>query len=407
MLEPVEIAIIVLTTVVCTAAVMGVALLALRLNRRGSIASQLTVVVAAAIVAIAASTVAVVLEMFFSEHDLTVFVWVIGVSAVVSLAASWLVIRVLARRSAETLKRTAERIGDGAVVDDPRPGWREFDEVSAQLADASERLAAARDEITRLDESRRQFFAWISHDLRTPLAGIRATTEALEDGMTDDPAASLRRIRSKVDTMNRMVDDLFQLSKLESGTLELHREPVVLLDLISDAVVDVADFARMRGISIRRTGLEGHLLWADPRELTRAIGNLLVNGVRHAPNNSEIVVSAATLDDDRLVLSIFDHGSGVASEDLGRMFDVGWRGSAARSAEGERAVEVPGAQDGQGTGDGRGGGHGFVATAGAGLGLAIVRGIIEAHDGEVVAENLVGGFRLSVVLPTGQACASS
>ncbi|MGO1409907.1 sensor histidine kinase [Microbacterium sp.] len=376
MLAPGDYVTIAATTVVCTVLAMVLALVALRVNRRGSIASQFTIVVAAAILAIVGSTVAIVAEMFFSTHDLAVLVWVIGMSAVVSLTAAWFIIRRTAKASSAALIEKAQRVGDGAVVNDARPGWREFDDVSAQLADASERLAAAREEIANLDASRRQFFAWISHDLRTPLAGIRAVTEALEDGMVDDPVESVRIIRNRVDTVNRMVDDLFQLSKLESGTMRLSREAVVLLDLVSDAVVDVQADAAARSIRIRQSGIDSHLVWADPRELTRAIGNLLANGVRHAPAGSEIVVSAHTLGDERLVVSVLDHGSGVSSEDLGRMFDVGWRANTARSAEQE--------------------------AAGAGLGLAIVRGIVEAHGGEVGAENLDDGFRMTVVLPAGE-----
>ncbi|WP_232531794.1 sensor histidine kinase [Microbacterium halophytorum] len=372
MLTPAALLQIALTTLGCTAVAMALALAALRLNRRGSIASQFTIVVAAAILAIVASTVAIVAEMFFSSHDLAVFLWVIGMSSIVSLTAAWLIVRRTARASTAALVEKAQRVGDGAVVDDARPGWREFDEVSAQLAETSERLAAARDEIAALDSSRRQFFAWISHDLRTPLAGIRAMTEALEDGIATDPAEATRVIRAKVDTVSRMVDDLFQLSKLETGTLELRPEAVVLLDIVSDAVVDVSAEAAERGVRVVQRGIDGHLLWADPRELTRAIGNLLANGVRHAPSGSEILVEAHTRD-ERIVVSVLDHGSGVASEDLGRMFDVGWRANEARSTE----------------------------SAGAGLGLAIVRGIVEAHGGEVGAENVPGGFRMSLTLPAG------
>lgn len=373
MLTPSALLTIASTALGCTIIVVAAALVVLRTMRRRSIASQFGVVVAAAILSIVASAVAIAAEMFFSSHDLAVFLWVTGMSTVVSLSASWFVVRRTARLSAAALIEKAQRVGDGAVVEPAGRGWREFEEISAQLAETSERLAAAREEVESLDASRRQFFAWISHDLRTPLAGIRATAESLEDGLSSDPAASVRIIRTKVDTIGRMVDDLFQLSKIESGTLTLHREAVVLLDIVSDAVIDVAAAAAERGVAFSQRGIDGHFLWADPRELTRAIGNLLANGVRHAPAGSEIVVSADTRDDGRLVLSILDHGSGVRSEDLGRMFDVGWRASTARTADEE--------------------------SAGAGLGLAIVRGIVEAHSGEIEAENVEGGFRMALVLP--------
>jgi signal transduction histidine kinase len=112
----------------------------------------------------------------------------------------------------------------------------------------------------------------------------------------------------------------------------------------------------------------------DPRELTRVVGNLLTNSLRHAPANSEVVVRADRVD-GRLVLSVIDQGPGVAAEDLGRMFDVGWRADAARSAEDDEAP------------------------SGAGLGLAIVRGIVEAHGGTVEAHSTGEGFRLDLTLP--------
>ncbi|TPW93047.1 HAMP domain-containing histidine kinase, partial [Schumannella luteola] len=216
---------------------------------------------------------------------------------------------------------------------------------------------------------------WISHDLRTPLSGMRALAEALEAGVVDDPEDYLRRIRAQVESMNRLVDDLFELSKIDSGMLRLHRESVVLLDIVSDAASDVQQLAAERGVRITHAGVEGHVLWADAHELSRVVTNLLGNAIRHAPEGSEILISASRGDDERLVLSVLDHGSGVASEDLGRMFEIGWRADAARTTDAASGA------------------------AGAGLGLAIVRGIARAHGGDVHAEHVPEGFRLNVVLP--------
>lgn len=375
MLAGADLALIVLTTAVCTALCTGLAWLALRLNRHGPIASQFGIVVVAVIASIGSSSLAVLTEMYFSKHDVEVLAWVLGVSAAMSLAAAWFITGRAARASVASLASSAQRIGDGAVVPPLNLGWKEFNTLSMELAESSERLAAARAEIEKLDDARRQFFAWISHDLRTPLTGMRAMAEALEENVAADPQEYIRQIRLKVDVVNRMVDDLFELSKLQSGHLQLHPESVVLLDLVSDAVADVAPVAALREISIRQRGIDGHLLWADPRELTRAIGNLLSNGIRHAPSGSEILVSATNLDDERLILSVLDHGSGVAVEDLGHIFDVGWRADSARTAEAAGN------------------------SAGAGLGLAIVRGILEAHGGDVRARHVEEGFQLELVLP--------
>lgn len=355
------------TAFACTAAVSLVAFVLLR--RGVSIGTRLAVLVSAAILAIVFSVLAVAREMYLSDHDVVVLVWVVGVSALLSLAAT-LVIARTARASLSRLGESARQLGDGAVVPALHGGWRELDALSAELAASSARLADARSEVARLDASRRQLVAWVSHDLRTPLAGIRALAEALEEGTTSSPLDYVRQIRAQVDSVSRMVDGLFALSQIHSGTLQLQKEPIVLLDLVSDAVTDMAPLAAERGIRITQAGMGDHMLLADPRELSRVITNLVGNSIRHAPPDSTIVVSAHRSPDDRIVLSVLDQGPGVATQDLGRMFDMGWRGDSARS------------------------------DPGGGLGLAIVRGIVEAHGGEVSAEQVPEGFRLSVVLPT-------
>ncbi|WP_134324797.1 sensor histidine kinase [Cumulibacter soli] len=374
MLDVPSIGVIVLTTAVCTAIVMTLAALVLRLNRKGPVASQFAIVVVAAVLSIVTATLAVMVEMFISSHDLTVLVWVIAIATILSLAASWVMISRAVDRSIGRLTSSTQSIADGAVLEPADPGWREFNELHARLAETSVQLAQARAEVEKLDAARRQFFAWISHDLRTPLAGIRAMSESIEDGYAPDPAEYVRSIRSRVDALTAMVDDLFALSTLQSGTVALQRELVPLLDIVSDAVVDVQAAARVRGIQIVHRDIDGHMLWADPRELTRAIGNLLANSIRHAPQDSDVVVTAHHRDDDHLIVSVLDRGPGVASSDLGHMFDVGWRAGTARTAAPE-------------------------STSGAGLGLAIVRGIVEAHGGEVAANRLANGFEMSITLP--------
>lgn len=380
MLTSSAILLIVVTTLVATAAVTGLSLLVLRLMRHRGLAARLAIMITGAALSIVASTIAVAAEMYLSEHDLAVLGWVIGISAVISVAATWGITGRSVRSSVGTLVGAARRVGDGDVVDPASTGWREFDAVSAELAEASERLAQARAQIADLDAARRQFFVWISHDLRTPLAGVSAMAEALDTGTASDPDQYIRTIRAKVTTLDQMVGDLFELSKLQTGSLELRPEPVVLRDLVSDAVADVHMIAAARGISVVDDGIDDHIVWADPRELTRAIGNLLSNSVRHAPDESAVTIRARTTDDSRLILSVIDQGRGVAAEDLGRMFDVGWRADTARS------------HDDRGPG-----------TAGAGMGLAIVRGIVEAHGGSVRASQTGGGFQLDMVLPVAAA----
>jgi signal transduction histidine kinase len=372
-MSPSDLPFILLTTLCCTVAVTSLALVALRLARRASIAWQVAVVALVATASIGVSTVAIGAQMYFSAHDLNLLFWVVGISAVFSLGGAWLVARGV-RRSLATLTESARRIADGEVVAARPHAVRELAAMSAQLAETSERLAAARADLERLDASRRVFFAWISHDLRTPLTGMRALAEALDEGVVADPASYVRRIRQQADTMSLMVDDLFELSRLQSGTLRPRQERVGLVDVLSDAVADIRPLARRRGVTIELGDGRSQTGWADPYLLGRVVVNLLTNAIRHTPEGSRVVVSASSTPQESTI-RVLDQGPGVADEDLARMFEVGWLADPARTPD-------------------RSGG-----SSGAGLGLAIVRAVVEAHDGSVRAERVAAGFQLSVVLP--------
>jgi signal transduction histidine kinase len=374
-LAPADIGLIVLTCIGCSAAVAALAVVVLRIVRRRTMSTQLLIVACAGTAAMAASVLAISMEMYISDHDLTVLVVVIAVSLVLALMVAWIVART-ARASFDRFSATLERVGGGAVVDAEPSGWGEIDELSAQLAAVSQKVEAARAELEQLDSARRRFFAWISHDLRTPLTAVRALAETIEEGAADAPERFASEVRAQVETMSRMVDDLFELSKLTSGAVQLRTEQIGLRDVVSDAVADVRLAADGRGLRIVERGVDGQVLWADPHQLGRIIVNLLANAIRHAPPGSDIVISATEPDRGRLVLGILDQGAGVAVEDLDRMFDVGWRADPARASSTDDLV-----------------------SSGAGLGLSIARGLARAHGGDVVAEVTGQGFQMKVLLP--------
>ena len=372
-----DIAIIVLTSLLCAAVVAVIALLLVRVLRRHSLRAQLIVVSSAGVAAMAASVLAISVQMYISEHDLTVLVYVVGASLLLGVLVAVVMARAV-RSSVSRFSSSLERIGDGGAVEAQRTGSRELDDLSAQLAAVSTKLDAARRELEQLDSARRRFFAWIAHDLRTPLTAVRALAETIEGGVSESPERFAGEVRAQVETMSRMVDDLFELSTLTSGAVQLRTQQVDLLDVVSDAVADVAPAAQRHGVRIVERGIARHVLWADPHHLGRIVVNLLTNAVRHAPSGSEIVISATEIDGGRLVLGVLDHGAGVAMEDLDRMFDVGWREDAARTTTVDDAV-----------------------ASGAGLGLSIARGLARAHGGDVVAERTDEGFRMNVLLPFG------
>ena len=301
----------------------------LRLLRGRSIAVHVAALLAITVAAVVAGVVTVARAMFLSGHDLQVVLITVAASAVVSLGVGvWF----------------------------------------------ARRLAAAAMWARQAESNRRDLVAWVSHDLRTPLAGLRAMAEALEDDVVSDPATVAdyhRRIRVETDRMSALVDDLFELSRINAGALRLALSAVPLGDVVSDAIASTAPLAAGRGIRVLAAESGWPTVTASEPELTRVIANLLINSVRYTPPDGTIVIDAGR-DRDDVWFAISDTCGGIPEADLPRVFDVAFRGSRART---------PGAE------------------AGGGLGLAIVRGLVEAHGGRVRAANVHGGCRFEVRLP--------
>ncbi|MCC5037156.1 HAMP domain-containing histidine kinase [Streptomyces sp. WAC 00631] len=351
--------------------------LALRLLRHRSLTLSLTVVAAVAVTAMLAGTLAVAWAMFLSPHDLWVVTTVCAMAAVVSLATALLLGRwVVARSNALTL--AARSFGeDGGFVPPAAPGTAEIDALVRELAATSEKLEASRERERALEASRRELVAWISHDLRTPLAGLRAMAEALEDGMAADPDRFFRQIRTEVDRLNAMVGDLFELSRIHAGALPLSPVRVSAAELVGEALDGVSPLAREHGVRLVGEREEAVAVEVDAQAMSRVLGNLMINAIRRTPADGTVAVSARRgSDDTSVVLSVTDGCGGIPEEDLPRVFDTGWRGTHART---------PPAGDGP--------------PAGAGLGLAIVRGLVEAHAGRAAVRNVRGGCRFEVTLP--------
>jgi signal transduction histidine kinase len=380
-----DLATVVGIALVCAIAVGAVGLVLLRLARRSRMLVQLCIVVVAAIFSVAAGMIAVGQAMYVSAHDLLVMFYVTGASTVVSVGTALVLGRAFTRNS-ERLRSMTRALSEGERLDVPVGGAEsaEFAALARDLAVTSNTLAHAREEVATLDASRRELVAWISHDLRTPLAGLRAMAEALEDGMAADPQRFHRQMRSQVDHLSALVDDLFELSKIHSGSLSLSMEPVSLYDIASDAVAELGALAESRQITLRQVTSGELTVIGDPRELARVIGNLLINAIQHSPAGSEIVVTASHEGDTYVVLTVEDAGGGIPENDLSKIFQAGWRATPSRTP-----VEFEGTM-----------------SAGAGLGLAIVHGIVTAHSGDISVQNIPGGCRFDVRLPRHGALAA-
>lgn len=239
----------------------------------------------------------------------------------------------------------------------------------------------ARNRERAAESSRRELVAWISHDLRTPLAGIRAMSEALADGIIAEPGEVSQfagRIGREAERLAGMVDDLFELSKITAGALQLTLAEVPLQDVVSDAVSAESSVAARRRIRLLAEAESWPVVLGSDPELGRVVRNLLSNAIRHTPSDQTVVVSAGS-DSGEAWMSVEDSCGGIPEQDLDRVFDVAYRGTSARSTAADR---VDGDQP-----------------AGAGLGLAIARGLVEAHRGRITVSNHGPGCRFEVRLP--------
>jgi signal transduction histidine kinase len=354
--------------------VVGVAgLLVLRWRRRRSVRGALAAVAVVGVGSLLAGVVGVARAMFLSRHDLGVVVEVGVVAAAVALVVALVAIRSVVRDVELVRSRAAQVTADLPVSQAERPRLDELAEIDAELTDASRRLSVARQRERSLEASRRELVAWVSHDLRTPLAGLRAMAEALEDGVAPDPARYHRQILREVDRLSGLVDDLFELSRIQAGTLRLALSRVDLRDVGHDVVGALGSAAASRGVALDpllvpagAVPVEG-----DAAALARIATNLVGNAVRYTQAGGTVMVEVAHRD-GQAVLAVTDCCGGIPAEHRARLFEPGWRGSAART---------PGAD------------------GGGGLGLAVAQGLAHAHDGTVTVADVPGGCRFELALP--------
>ena len=365
---------IVLIAAGCAAAV-GLAGLALAWLLRGLSLRWLPAGVAViAVAAVVAAVVGTARAMFLSAHDYTVVLWVCLVAGVVAAGFAVLVGAAVVRWSRQ-LQEGALGLGESGTYDADVGGPAEFTALSGQLRESSLKLAEARAREQQLEESRRELVSWVSHDLRTPLAGLRAMAEALEDGMVDDPSRYHRQITEEVNRTVRMVDDLFELSQIHAGMLVPSLQTVALGDLVSESLAAAESVAASKGVRLDGQVEGDVLVHVDPNAMSRVIGNLIMNAIRHTPADGAVQIRGWSRGDG-VELSVRDECGGIPREDIDRVFDVAFRGGSARTPDASTATG-----------------------SGAGLGLAIARGLMEVHRGRVEVENVEHGCRFVVTLP--------
>ena len=251
--------------------------------------------------------------------------------------------------------------------------------VGLVLAERTQRLGAerasalaSRERDAAAEARRREVVAWISHDLRTPLASMRALAEAAEDGVAV-PADAIRGILSENARMSGMVDDLLAYSRLHAPGVRLDLEAVDVGDVVSDVLATAVPIARAANVRMSGDVRGDVVAVVDAREVARAVENLVLNAIRHTPAGGAVRADVARTTESDIVVSVTDSCGGIPEQDLVRVFDPGWRGSAART---------PGAGGGTGTG------------------LSIVQRVAELHGGGCAVENVIGGCRFTMRLPS-------
>lgn len=334
-------------------------------------------VVACALVPMIAVIVAVLVNvraMFLSEHDAEVIAVVLATAAVLAVALAVVLGRRLAANS-RSISDQVSRLTETYRASSGGPGRSapaELAELNAQLDEVHRKLAASRAREHALEASCRDLVAALSHDLRTPLAGVRALAEGLEDGIVADVSGALGQIRANAERIARIADDLFELSRLQALP-QRARDTLVSLQEVAEDVVAETRSAATAGDVLLETRLEGRLpVRGDGDELARALANLVANAVRHTPPGGTVAVTGAAVNGETVV-RVRDGCGGIPATDLDRVFEPGWRGSPGRSSDG---------------------------AAGSGLGLAIVREVIAAHEGTVKARNVHGGCSFEIRLPS-------
>jgi signal transduction histidine kinase len=246
---------------------------------------------------------------------------------------------------------------------------RSRDEMG-ELAGSFNRMSA---ELARSLNLRRQMTADIAHELRTPLSLILGHAEAVHDGVLPPTVENFEIIREEALRLERLVDDLRTLSLADAGELSLDREPVALQKLIQTIATRYRHLANQRDITLT-LNLASSLpeIPLDAGRIIQVLTNILDNALRHTPNDGKIIISAKTVEGN-VEVSIQDSGPGAPESDLPHLFDRFYRADSARDR----------------------------ASGGSGLGLAIARSIIEAHQGNIWAENGTnGGLRIVIMLPT-------
>jgi signal transduction histidine kinase len=332
-------------------------------QRARGLRRQFVIVAVVCAVQFAAAVLLFAQLMFVSAHDAFFTALVVLYAGAV---AAWTA-RLLGRRAMEDLdavRLTLEAVGAGRR--DVHTGITGQDEIAQLAADVDAMVDRLRSE----EEARGALIAAVSHDLRTPITSLRLLADAIDDDLVDGPARReyAARMSTHVRALSALIDDLFELTRLQSGDLQWTMEQVRLDELVHDTVAAMRSAAGT--IDVRADVGEALSARANPEKLQRVLFNLIQNAIRHTPPDGAITVRTRA-GVDSVEIEVADTGSGIPAGDRERVFEPFYRGDRSRT------------------------------DAGAGLGLAICSAIVEAHGGRIWLADTEVGTAVRFAMPTG------
>ena len=313
--------------------------------------SLVSLVVASVGLAIAAN------RMFFSEHDLTLVLVVLGFGLVASVAFAVSASQGLTE-DVERMTDTARMVAAGELS--ARTGVTRADEIgllASELDELGDQLRAARQERQAEEQRRRDFFAAVSHDLRTPLASMQAATEALVDGIAPDPERYLASLQSDVEVLSDLVDDLFLLARAQAGDVAVEFTATDLTEVADETLEVMRPVADRHDVTLALESADRIVVETAEAAVGRILRNLVDNAIRHAPDHSEVTVSVGAGRDSEssAIVVVADKGEGFDEDFVSRAFESFTKSDSARTRDG----------------------------GGAGLGLAIAHALTDVLGGRI------------------------
>jgi len=296
--------------------------------------------------------------MFASRHDLLLATVLLVFAGGMAMVLGYFLSSAITDRIF-VLQKAANSLAEGELH--ARIAVSGRDEV-AQLSHDFNRMA---EQLQEAKQQRADLIAWVSHDLQTPLTSIQAILAALSDGVIEDPESVQRYLSTaqrEIRSLSTLIDDLFQVAQLDAGGLTLELAPNSISDLISDTLESFSQLAARQGIQLTgEVESKTDPVDMDARHIGRVLNNLVSNALRYTPAGGIVAISARRVG-NQVEVRVRDSGEGIPPEDLPHIFESFYRGEKSRSR----------------------------ATGGAGLGLAIARGIIQSHGGQIWVESEIG-----------------